>query len=407
MFTKQEYYGEVWITQNEKSFCVLKIQNDNIKLITSLNVAYHHRNIEVIYGSFIGLGYVTFINNMILGVHYFTPQKITFQPKYLIVSQSKVNSIDEISIGNQFHIENPGFNETLKFFPAIDYENEIKITVENFIYSYTFDDGLQLSFQNEKSTYNNISLAKIENLACLKFSSKKNIGIGNIKSKYNDFLNLFTLLMGKRIQFTKFSFKNVQFKDWLKFYYNDELADKTESGLYSIDIKENKDEMNAIITNWFQNNKLRDCCDSFFDNVLGLNISMNSRLSNSFSTLEGYVKMFVLEKSIKNVEQYLKSEKSLIQKMTGTNSVEADLVISRILKLRNKIVHKNIVPNLNPTDIEVLYDSMILDYLFLYKVYEILGVNEKDLKRLILFAKDNYTHSKNINQLLYSDYFKN
>lgn len=406
MFTKQEYYGHVWISPKEKSFSVLKIEENNIKLVTGLNIAYHQRHIEFIYGSFQGLGYVTFINNMIIEATYFSPQKFTLLSKYLIASKTEIKSVESVLSGNQFHIENPEFNEVLKFFPSLDYENDIKISVEDFQYSYKFDDGLQISFKNEKSSYISVGVAKFENLACLKFDSEKDMGIGIIKSRYNDFLNLFALLMGKRDQFTKFSFKDSLSESWLKFYYIDELAGKSESGLYTIDVGLNKHELHAIFKNWFQSDKLRLCCESFFDNLLGLNVSTNSRFTNSFSTLEGFIKNFIKGK-IRNVEYYLKSEKSLLQNMTGTNSDEADKVIGRLIKLRNKIVHKNDVDDLNPTEIETLYDSMILDYLFLYKVYEILEVNEKELNRLILYAKQNYTQSKSINQLLYSDYLKN
>lgn len=107
MLKENKYYGEVWLRTSEdiKCFCILELIEDQVFLTTNLNDRYKTYQIELIYGMFTGLGYLTFVNCKIKHNSSGIIETTVYQPKYSFICAHHI--IEPVNLKlKEFQVEN-------------------------------------------------------------------------------------------------------------------------------------------------------------------------------------------------------------------------------------------------------------------------------------------------------------
>jgi hypothetical protein len=196
MFKKDKYYGEVWLESNtsKKCFAIIEFDNNEVKLVTNLHDKLRVYQVEIIYGVFNGLEFVTLVNNKIKqGTSGITETRV-YLPKYIFsCSNHNINpkdlKIKEFNVDNKAIVKWAGkmyYFDTIK--QKLVIEPDIKIETP------ILSGNVRMSFMRSTAHSANREFAKVENIGFVKFNTEKEIGLLEAIELYNVFLKVLLLI---------------------------------------------------------------------------------------------------------------------------------------------------------------------------------------------------------------------
>ncbi|MFH4967480.1 hypothetical protein V8G61_04670 [Gaetbulibacter sp. M240] len=408
MFKENKYFGEVWFKDSEaiKCFCVLELIKEEIFITTNLMTKNESLQIDVIYGMFNSLGYVTFVNCNIQHSSMGIIETKVYRPKYTFICSYHI--IDPINLKiNEFQIDNVAIVEWVRkmnWFNSI--ENKIE-KQEDIKHQTVISEELRLTITKSTSLTSNHEFLRIDNLGYVEFKSETNLSIPESIELYNSFQKLFHFIYGKSAQFKSFNFKCLSCGKWASLYYKDDLNKENISGFITLDYDTINKDLSKLIKHWFINPDITYCADIIIENLLSVKTSHSRRFTNSYSAFEAY--SFKFGKTHKNptVEKYLLDHNKLINIITSIPENKIKGYVSKIVRHRDYLTHRNKVKNKIFSQFELLYISFLLDYLVGIELMGKMEASEKVIEKIISRAKSTYQNMQSVNELLNKDFLKN
>jgi hypothetical protein len=408
MFKEDKYFGEVWLKDSEdiKCFCVLELINNKIFITSNLVDENSPYQIDIIYGIFTGLGYVSFVNcNIQYSSKGIVETKI-YRPKYTFVCAYHL--IDPINLKiNEFRIDNSAI---VKWVRKMNWYNSKKDKVEkqgDIKRKVVVSDDLTLTITKSTSYTSNHDFFRMDNVGYVDFKSGKNLSILESIELYNSFQKLFHFIYGKSVQFKSFDFKCLSCDKWASLYYKDNFNKENISGFITLDYDTINEDLSKLIRHWFTNSDITYCADIIIENLLSVKTSHSRRFTNSYSAFEAY--SFKFGKTYKNptVEKYLLEHKELIQRITSIPKNEIKGYVSKIVRHRDYLTHRNKIENNIFSQFELLYISFLLDYVVGIGLLKKMEVSIEVIHKIVLRAKSTYQDMQSVNKLLNKDILDN
>ncbi|SDS90046.1 ApeA N-terminal domain 1-containing protein [Winogradskyella sediminis] len=408
MFKENKYFGEVWFKNSEdtKCFCVLELIDDKIFITTNLTEKYTAYQIDVIYGMFIGLGYVTFVNCNIQHSSTGIVETKVYRPKYTFVCAYHL--IDPINLKtNEFQIDNAAI---VKWVRKMNWYNSIEDKVEkqeDIKHQTVISEDLTLTITKSTTYTSNHDFLRMDNVGYVDFKLGKNLSILESIELYNSFQKLFHFIYGKSVQFKSFNFKCLSCGKWASLYYKDDFNKENISGFITLDYDTINEDLSKIIKHWFTNPDITYCADIIIENLLSVKTSHSRRFTNSYSAFEAY--SFKFGKTYKNptVEKYLLEHKELIHRITSIPENEIKGYVSKIVRHRDYLTHRNKIKNNIFSQFELLYISFLLDYIVGIGLMGKMDVSAEVIDKIMLRAKSTYQDMQSVNKLLNKDVLDN
>ena len=137
--------------------------------------------------------------------------------------------------------------------------------------------------------------------------------------------------------------------------------------------------------------------------MLSVKTSHSRRFTNSYSAFEAY--SFKFGKTHKNptVEKYLLEHKELIHRITSIPESEIKGYVSKIVRHRDYLTHRNKTKNNIFSQFELLYISFLLDYIVGIGLMKKMEASEEVIEKIMLRAKSTYQDMQSVNRLLNKD----
>ena len=404
MFKENKYFGEVWFkeSQDVKCFCVLELKDNKIFITTNLNKKYAAYQIEVIYGMFTGLGYVTFVNCNIQNSSTGIIETKVYRPKYTFVCTHHLIEPVNLKV-SEFQIDNAAI---VKWVRKMNWYNSFEDKVEkqeDIKHQTVISQDLTLTITKSTSYTSNHDFLRMDNIGYVDFKSTKNLSILESIELYNSFQKIFHFIYGKSVQFKSFNFKCLSCGEWASLYYKDDFNKENISGFITLDYDTINEDLSKLIKHWFTNPDITYCADIIIENLLSVKTSHSRRFTNSYSAFEAY--SFKFGKTHKNptVEKYLLEHKELIHRITSIPESEIKGYVSKIVRHRDYLTHRNKTKNNIFSQFELLYISFLLDYIVGIGLMKKMEASEEVIEKIMLRAKSTYQDMQSVNRLLNKD----
>lgn len=404
MFKENKYFGEVWFKESDdvKCFCVLELIDDEVHITTNLTNKNAHYRIDVIYGAFTGLGYLTFVNcNIQHSSNGITETKI-YQPKYTFTCAHHLIEPKNLHI-NQFQIDNSAIVSWVRkmhWYNSIDDKLEKE---DDVIHNTDITEDLSIKITRSTSHTSNHNFFRMDNVGYVDFKSKVDLSILESIDLYNSFQKLFHFIYGKSVQFKAFNFKCLSCGEWASLYYKDDFNKENISGFITLDYDTIKDELSSLIKHWYNDENIGYCADIIIENLLSVKTSHSRRFTNSYSAFEAY--SFKFGESYKNpsVEKYLLEHKEMLVDITNIPEDEMKTYVSKIVRHRDYLIHRTKTKNNIFSQFELLYISFLLDHIVGIGLMKQMDASEKIIEKIIGRAKSTYQDMQSVNKLLNKD----
>ncbi len=407
MFKGNKYFGEVWFKDSEdiKCFCVLELIDDKIFITTNLTEKFTAYQIDVIYGMFTGLGYLTFVNCNIQHSSTGIVETKVYRPKYTFVCAYHLINPINFKI-NEFQIDNAAI---VKWVRKMNWYNSIEDKVEkqeDIKHQTVISEDLTLTITKSTSYTSNHDFLRMDNVGYVDFKSRKNLSILDSIELYNSFQKLFHFIYGKSVQFKSFNFKCLSCGKWASLYYKDDFNKENISGFITLDYDTINEDLSKLIKHWFSNPDITYCADIIIENLLSIKTSHSRRFINSYSAFEAYSFKFGKTNKKPTVTNYLLEHKELLYKITSIPENEINGYISKIIRHRDFLTHRNRTNNKVFSQSELLYISLLLDYIVGFGLMKKMDASEKVIEKIMLRAKSTYQDAQNANKLMSNDLLK-
>lgn len=408
MFKELKYYGEIWLPDHKdgKCFCVLEFVKGEIYLETNLPSKRVYK-IELLYGAFNGLGYLTFVNNRISYSSTGVIKVSKYNPKYTLISDGS-NFIDPVSLkAMKFKIRNDVFNSWIRGFHNFSDNDKGLTKADDIRHEIQVKEDLKIEIIKSAFFSHEIASASIINVGLVSFTSEKELSIMECLNLYETFQKFLLFFYGKSIHFEYFQLKCLDCEDWYSIYYKESLVKDNSGNLVGLDYNDLKDDLSELMKNWYINEDVRYCADIILENLLSIKVSHSRRFTNSLSAFEAFSKRFGLIPKNPTTEKFLKTKKNLLSKISNINEVELDIFISKIIRTRDFYVHGNKKQTNHFSEFELLYISFLLDFIVCIGLSEELGLSPINTEKIKGSAKSVYLDMQSVNKMLNENNFIN
>lgn len=401
MEKNKKYYGDVWFVgnENQKQFCVLTFLNDDILLETSLRSERKFYKETQIVGTFTHLGYITFIDCKIQSYTSGISELRIYKPKYSFISPNHFIDSNELLI-KEFFVESNAIVKWVNFMNWYDFKKNELIKNE-FKDLFELDkEDLSIEIQHYVSYKSkNRSELQILNKGAIKFNLNKPIKILEAISIYDQFQKILQLLRGGSEKFNKFSFKCLTCDKWQELYYNDKVLSKNTSIYINTEYQQVKDDLKIIFNKAYSDEDFKFCLDRLMENFIVTHTSHSKRFTNSISAFEAFSKIHS-GISPPNLKKYIKKYKSIFISIGKLTEEEWSTFPSKLVRSRNYHIHSDLKNKNIFTDFELLYISLLIDYVIGYLLLKDVGVSEFLLEEFINHGNSVYVDMKQTNEIL-------
>jgi hypothetical protein len=408
MFKELKYYGEIWLpeNENEKCFCVLEFVKGEIYLETNLPSKRGYK-LELLYGAFNGLGYLTFVNNRISFSSTGVINVSKYNPKYTLISDGS-HFIDPILLkAKKFKIHNDVFNSWIRSFHTINDDNKGLTKADDIRHEIQVKEDLKIEIIKSANFNTGINSASLINVGLVSFTSEKELSIMECIDFYKTFQKFLLFFYGKSNHFEYFRLQCLDCDDWYSLYYKESLVKDNSGNLVALDYNDLKDDLSELMKNWYINEDVKFCTDIILENLLSVKVSHSRRFTNSLSAFEAFSKRFGLKVQKQTFEKRLKDKKDLFSEIANINEVELDIFISKIIRTRDFYVHGNKKQTNHFSEFELLYISFLLDFIVCIGLSEELGLSPINIEKIKGRAKSVYLDMQSVNKMLNENNFIN
>lgn len=408
MLEKEKYYGEVWLPDNEevKFFCVLKRKKGKIFLTSNIKKDLREYKLDLIFGVFTGLGYLTFINNKVVFSQSGMIVAKIYNPEYTFVGNHFVNTND-LSL-KEFTIEN---NEIIKWIwynlfnheyenNTVSHDGHINkdVRLDKLGIVFSLNTGLNTSMLRDK--------VNLENYGYVKFESESRLSLLDAVELYNRFQKFLFFFHGSSSQFTEFKFKCLNCDKWIQLYYNDKLSREGQSDFVNLNFKDLESEIENLFIEWFTNDEMLFCIDVILENSLSVKISHSRRFINSVFSFEAMVERFFPSKlDNPTLKKYLNFYKVYFIEIANIEESHFNNFLNKIIRSRDYYVHSKKSQSQVFSEFELLYVSFLLDYIVAIELLERMNISKENIDKIKMRAKNKYINGQTINKLLNQNVF--
>lgn len=405
MFKEKKYFGEVWFERQEskKEFCELEIIDEDVIITTKLIDDEEYYRVDIIYGTFAGLGYLTFINCKIIFSSFgVVPYKkylseFTFSCGYHHIIPNKLQ-IDKFSVGNASIVK------WLINQHHYDYYNKKFIKRENLSISGKIDSDLEYSLLNTTTSISKIEYFKMSNDGYITFKRSKRLSITECIELYQKFENFLHYFLGESEQFSSFNFNCPDCDELIDFYYKSKLCRTRNSGFLRFSFKEIKDDFNNLMITFFNNYSIYEIAEIIVENQINKPISHKRRFLNSYTAFELYSSQFLAVKNKPKIEKCLMQYLDLISFILDKNQTITKIFIKKIVRHRDFLAHRNRPQNNFFSDFELFYLSYLLDYVTTIQILKKIELSSELIEKVKSKAKRFCIDVKGMNEILNKNY---
>lgn len=408
MFKELKYYGEIWLSDNEdeKCFCVFEFVKGEIYLETNLP-SNRESKLELLYGAFNGLGYLTFVNNRIMYSSTGVVDVFKYSPKYTFIADGS-HFIDPDSLkAKEFKIHNNIFNSWIRGFHAFNDDKKGLTKADDTKHEIQINEDLKIEIIKSANLSRGIDSASIVNVGLVSFTSETELSIMECIALYQTFQKFLLFFYGKSNYFESFRLKCLGCDDWYSLYYKESLVREENGNLISLDYDTLKDDLSKIIENWYINKDIRFCADIVLENLLSVKVSHSRRFTNSISAFEAFDEIFGVKAKNHSLEKGLKNNKKMFDEILERNDVDFNIFVNRIIRTRKFYVHGNKEKAVRFSEFEMLYVSLLLDFIVCIGLSVELGLSTKGIDRIKMRAKSVYLDMQSVNKMLNANSFIN
>lgn len=402
-FVEKKYQGEVWMPgkKEKKCFCILTIEEDEVLLETALHEKNNELKINELQGVFNGLGVLTFINNRIRkhGAYYLVSR--VYSPEFTFISSDHFINGRTLKM-SEFYVENSAI---------IDWYSQI-----NFLYNSegdgiervkedlfrTFEIGtenLKVEIETKQQIKSEPKGTNVLNYGKIHFTSGTSLTLYEAQIIYNKFQKFLHFFHGNSRQFRQFNFRCLGCNEWKQVYYRNKLNGKRSGNFLSFRYSEISSDLGNIFQEWFTNQKLIECIDIILENQLSIKISHSRKFMNSVFALEALYKRFS-DNRHKKLNHILLVYKELFMEILNKTTEEFEAYAKKILVARDHLVHSNIKQKAPFSEFELLYVSILLDFIMAIEILKLLKCSDENIQKVKMWAENAYHHQQQMNLLL-------
>lgn len=406
MFKENSYYGEIWDHDNEgtKYYCKLDLSGTSPVIETNLSCEILGVKTDLFYGVFNSLGYVTFVNNAIVVSVSGIVEFRKYSPEYILISEDHFIKPFNLKVKN-FRIENKVLSDWIRSFHGVNYENGIIEQSEAFIRELTINDQLSIELIKNSTLNINSQTLSLNNYGSVVFNCKKEINFLDSIEIYNTFQKFLFFYFGKISNYDNFRLKCLDCDKWYKIYFKESLSNKDKIGLINLNYDNLNEDLNFSLANWFINDDVKFCSDILIENLLSEKVSNSRRFTNSISAFEACNKRFGILHKKPTLERWLNDNEKHFIKIMNINDKTFKVFSKKIIRTRDFYVHGN-KSQIDCFEIfELLYISILIDFIVMIQISEELKLSEKNINKITRRAEAIFFDMQGVNRMLRDNIF--
>lgn len=400
-FKKDKYYGEIWLPEQEsqKQFCTLEVIENDFFLHTVLSPNdLISCKVDIIYGVFNDLGCLTFVNcNIIRNETGVIDYKI-YSPDYVFVSANHLINPKGIRL-KSIEVENNTISDLIRTFHTINPLKD-KVEIASILVKKTvISNDLTLSLHKNYGIETNNFGTNILNhgILIVDFNSEKTL-LESIEI-YKQFQKFCIVFFSGIEKFTYFKSICLECGEKYNIIFNDNLAFKHHQAIFNDFSFKNFDNFPEVIANWYNNEDAKYCFDIIIENYLSKKVSNARRFTNSMSSFEAFYKLFSKEKKHEKLDKRIFEYKDIFYLMDSSISNIADFG-RKMIRIRDYYVHSNREQKMEFTSFDLLYYSLLFDFVVIRELSIVLGFNEVYIKKIENAGSSVFKHQMPNNRFL-------
>ena len=250
MFPKTKYYGEIWLPNSEiKHFCVLNFKDNEVILETNLKSNRSNYKQDILLGLFNGLGYLTFINNIIHLNSNGVISVYIYNPEFTFVGS---HHIDPTTLKlKEFVIDNDALNSWIRHMHLYNFIDNILEKEEDLRHKISIETkSIDIEIIRNTSYSTNKDYFQLSNKGYISFKSSIDLNLLESIELYKSFQKFLLFIYGESARFKSFKLKCQDCNEWLSLYYYDNLNKDDNFNFISLVYENLKDNLNNIVFNW-------------------------------------------------------------------------------------------------------------------------------------------------------------
>ncbi|RXR24678.1 ApeA N-terminal domain 1-containing protein [Flavobacterium stagni] len=382
MFKKDKYYGEIWLPNKEgqKQFCTIEVVENDFFLNTILLTDLLQIKLDIIYGVFNDLGCLTFVNCNIIRSETGVVKYKKICPDYVFACANHFIEPKGIRL-KSIEIENNTINDFISNFHTMNPLKD-KVEVQNVqINKININEDLTLSLFKNYGIETNRFGTNILNHGILKFEFNYEKSLLQSIEIYRHFQKFCIMFFFGIEKFNYFKSNCLNCGEEYYIVFNDDLAFTHNQGIFHKFSFKNFDSFPSVISNWYNNEDLKYCFDIIIENYLSKKVSRARRFTNSISSFEAFYKLFSVESKHKKLNKRIFEYKDIFCLM-DPNIVEIEEFSRKMIRIRDFYVHGNRDQKTEHSSFELLYYSLLLDFVVIRELSTVLGFADNDIKKI-------------------------
>lgn len=399
----EKYYGEVWFTEESdiKKFAVLSFDDDEILIETNLHSTGRFYKELQILGAFNGLGFLTFVDCHIQQSTSGVSEVRIYNPTYTFIGLSHFVDPFNLKI-NQFYVVNEAIVKWVNHRTWYDLKQK-QLNSTEFNDEYLISDkNLKITIRHYLNLQSNRAELNIKNKGEISFQTEEYIDILEAIEIYDHFQRVLQLLRGGSAQFDKFGFKCPSCDDWQEVYYNDKKLTKSKNTYVHTTYFEVKDDLHKVLNGAYSNEIFKFCLDKLLENFISRQSSHNKRFTNSIAAYEAYIKTHFKIKKIKLATE-INRHKQLFILISDMDKEIWKEFPNKVVRSRDYHTHSNLGNRDIFTEYELLYISLLIDFVIGYLLIETLEVSGGLLDKFVQHGRSVFIDMQKTNSILSSN----
>jgi len=200
-------------------------------------------------------------------------------------------------------------------------------------------------------------------------------------------------------KFTYFKSTCLECNKKYNIIFNDNLAFKHHQAIFNDYSFKDFDNFPEVITNWYNNEDAKYCFDIIIENYLSNKVSNARRFTNSIASFEAFYKLFSKEKKNTKLNSRIVVYKDIFTSMDSSiSNIEA--FGKKMIRIRDYYVHGNREQKTEFTSFDLLYYSLLFDFVVIRELSIELGFNEEYIKKIENAGSSVFKHQMATNRLL-------
>jgi hypothetical protein len=321
-----------------------------------------------------------------------------YSPDYVFASVSHLINPKAIRL-KSIEVENNTIADLIRTFHTINPLKE-KVEIASILVKKTvISNDLTLSLYKNYGIETNNFGTSILNRGILVFDFNIEKSLLQSIEIYKQFQKFCIVFFSGIENFTYFKSICLKCGEEYNIIFNDNLAFKHHQAIFNDFSFKNLDNFPEVIANWYNNEDAKYCFDIIIENYLSKKVSNARRFTNSISSFEAFYKLFSKNKKHKNLDKRICEYKYIFSLMDSSIS-NVEEFGRKIIRIRNYYVHSNRGQNIDFTSFDLLYYSLLFDFVVIRELSVVLGFDEVYIKKIENAGNSVFKHQMPSNRFL-------